>query len=87
MENRDNFEIDVEQDKAQDSQYGDIPSMSSHHTRIDTTQIEPTGTGCRTFFIFVLIIGAVFGFLYYYYQDQPQNQPPPANTPPGQTQK
>ena len=85
MENRDNLELENEQDEAPDSQYGDVPSMSSEHSRIDTTQMKPTGTGCRTCLIFVLIIGAVLGFLYYYYY-QPQSEPPPADTPSGQTQ-
>ncbi len=86
MENRDNFESDDEKEETQRSEYGDVPSMSSAHTRVDRAKIEPTGTGCRTFFIFVLIIGAVLGFLYYYYQYQPQNQPTPNSTSPGQTQ-
>jgi hypothetical protein len=87
VENRDNFEFDDEKEKAQDSQYGDVPSMSASHTEIDTRQIAPTGTGCRSCFIFVLILGALLGFLYYNYQNQPQNQPIPSDTPPGQTRK
>jgi len=84
VENRDNLELENEQDEAPDSQYGDVPSMSSEHSRIDTTQIKPTGTGCRTCIIFILIIGAVLGFLYLY-RNQPENQTPPADTPSGQT--
>lgn len=87
MENRDNIEFDDEKDKPQDSQYGDVPSMSASHTKIDTTQIKPAGTGCRTCFIFVLIIGALLGFLYYNYQNQPQNQPIPSDAPSGQTRQ
>lgn len=94
MENRDDFGFDDEQEETKESketersEYGDVPSMLSSHTRVDTAQIQPTGTGCRTCFIFVLIIGAMLGFIYYHYhyQNQPQAQPVPNNVTPGQTQ-
>jgi hypothetical protein len=89
VENRNNFEFDDEQEKTRGSEYGDVPSMTSHHTTIDTAQIKPTGTGCRACIIFILIIGAVLGFLYFHYnqsQNQPGNQPAPTDTPSGQTQ-
>jgi hypothetical protein len=92
VENRDNFGFDDEQEETKSSEetrgseYSDIPSMSSAHTRVDTSKIEPAGTGCRTCFIFVLLIGAVLGYVYYHYQYQPQSQLAPTNAPPAQTQ-
>lgn len=87
MENRNNHEIDDEQEEVEDSGYGEVPSESSPHTRVDTTQIKPTGTGCRTLFIFILLAAAVLGLLYFYNQSQSRNQPAPENTVPGQTQQ
>ncbi len=86
MEYKDDFGIDEEEKEGQNSEYGPAPSTESPHTQIDTSEIKPTGTGCRTCAIFVLLIGAVLGFVYFYYQDQPQNQPTPGTTAPGQIQ-
>jgi hypothetical protein len=87
VENRDNYEIDDQEQKAEGSEYSDIPSMPSSHTQVNSTQIEPTGTGCRTLIIFILIISVALGIIYFYKQNQSQNQPTPGNTPPGQTQQ
>jgi hypothetical protein len=85
MENHDNYKDNDEQEETRDAAYGDVPSMSSPHTRIDATQIKPTGTGCRTLVIFVLIISVVLGFIYLYKQNQSPDEPIRENTPPGQT--
>jgi hypothetical protein len=87
MEDRDDYEIDDRQQKPTGSKYGDIPSMSSGYTRMDSTEIEPVGTGCRTLVIFILLISLVLGGIYIYKQSQPPVQPAPTNAPPGQTRQ
>ena len=87
MENHDIYKDNDEQEETPDSTYGDVPSMSSPHTRIDATQVKPTGTGCRTLVIFILILSAVLGLVYLYNQSQSRNQPAPSSAPPGQTQQ
>jgi hypothetical protein len=87
VEYKDDFGFDDEQEQGQGSEYGPVPSTQSPHTQIDTAEIKPSGTGCRTCAIFILLIGAVLGFVYFYYQNQSQNQPIPGNTPPGQMQQ
>lgn len=85
MDNHDDYRDDDEQEEVRDPVYGDVPSVTTPHTRVDTAEIKPTGTGCRTLFIFILILGVVLGFIYLYKQNQLQDQPPPGPAVPGQT--
>jgi hypothetical protein len=87
VEYQDDFGIDNEQKEKQADEYGTRPSTQSTHTRVDTTAIKPTGTGCRTCAIFILLIGALAGFIYYYYQTKTQTPPTPDTAPSGQTQQ
>jgi hypothetical protein len=87
VENRNPNAVDDKEEEIQDAEYGDVPSMSTTHTEIDTAQIKPTGTGCRMIAILILIISAVLGLVYFYNQSQSHNQPTPSNAPPGQTQQ
>ena len=87
MENHNTYKANDEQEETRDSTYGDVSSMSSPHTRVDAEQINPTGTGCRTLVIFILIISVVLGFIYLYKQNQSPDQPIPGNAPTGQTRQ
>ena len=87
MENRNPYGVDDKEEEIQGAEYGDVPSMSSPHTRVTAEQINPTGTGCRTLIIFILIISVVLGFIYLYKQNLSPDQPIPGNAPTGQTQQ
>ncbi len=87
MEYRDDFGSDNEEKEGQGFGYGPEASAQSSYTRIDTAEIKPAGTGCRACAIFILLVGATLGLIYFYYQNQPQNQPVPGTAPPGQMQQ
>ncbi len=62
---------------------GGMPAGQSPRSGIDMSKIEPTGTSCRTCLIFILLVGAVAGFIYFYMTNQPPAQTPPAGPPQG----
>ncbi len=86
MEYKDDFGVDEE---GQESQTPAAPASRSQTPvqPIGPASIKPTGTGCRTCAIFVLLVGAVLAFVYFYYQGKTETPSAPSGSQPGQTQQ
>jgi hypothetical protein len=82
MEDHTRFDTEEEQDQWDVARpAGQPPHARPSYTRIDTSAIEPKGTGCRACVVMILLIGAIFGFVYLYLMSGPGETPTKTPTP------
>ena len=87
MEYKDDFGVNEEQQEGRTPGVGVGTSGQMPVRPLEPASITPTGTGCRTCVIFVLLLGVILGFVYFYYQDKLENQSLPSGVQPGQSQQ
>jgi hypothetical protein len=82
VEEHTGFDTEEEEDQKDVARpAGQPPHARPPYTRIDTSPIEPTGTGCRACVILILLIGAILGFVYISLMSGPSGTPTETPTP------